>query len=103
MKMENNYKNEVRNGRAIIKPYYYIRNGVIHNRYTLDDCMELSKKEANELYEAITNDPLRKQEILEQAYKKFLEAGEKEVLDSVLRMNDMQKEFGGDDIYSDKI
>ena len=37
------------NGDTAIKPYYYMRNGLLHVRFTVDRCVELSKAEENQI------------------------------------------------------
>ena len=52
------------NGETAIKPYYYLRNGLLHIRYTVDRCVELSKSEEAEIKEAISKNPAGKMNIL---------------------------------------
>ena len=52
------------NGDVAIKPYYYMRNGLLHTRYTVDRCIELSKDEEYRIKEEITSTPQNKQSIL---------------------------------------
>lgn len=52
------------NGEVAIKPYYYMRNGLLHTRYTVDRCVELSKDEESRIKEEITACPQNKQIIL---------------------------------------
>lgn len=59
-------------GETAIKPYYYARNGLLHVRYTVDRCMELSPSEAERIKADITSNQADKQEIL-SSFWSFLE------------------------------
>ena len=52
------------NGETCIKPYYYMRNGLLHVRYTVDRCVELSSTEEAKAKVDITLHPEEKQSIL---------------------------------------
>lgn len=52
------------NGETAIKPYCYLRNGLLHVRYTVDRCIELSSSEIERIKAKITENPGSKQEIL---------------------------------------
>lgn len=52
------------NGETAIKPYGYLRNGLLHVRYTVDRCVELSYHEVASIKAEITENPSAKQEIL---------------------------------------
>lgn len=56
------------NGELAIKPYYYLRNGLLHIRYTVDRCIDLSQYEVKRLKNALTSDPAHKQDILEDEF-----------------------------------
>lgn len=60
--------NTIINGETAIKPYYYMRNGVLHARYTVDRAVELSESEEKEIKEKITLEPYNKQEILSKLW-----------------------------------
>ena len=51
------------NGETAIKPYYYLRNGLLHARYTVDRCIELSLSEIERIKAKVTENPGSKQEI----------------------------------------
>lgn len=55
---------KVINGETAIKPYYYLRNGLLHARYTVDRCVELSEWEEARLKEELTAKPSWKQDTL---------------------------------------
>lgn len=52
------------NGDTAIKPYYYMRNGLLHVRFTVDRCVELSKTEENQIKTELDGKPEQKQNIL---------------------------------------
>lgn len=60
--------NTIINGETAIKPYYYMRNGVLHARYTVDRAVELSESEEKEIKEKITLEPYNKQEIFSKQW-----------------------------------
>lgn len=51
------------NGELAIKPYYYFRNGLLHIRYGVDRCVELTKAEQTKLKLELTAS-YDKQEVL---------------------------------------
>jgi hypothetical protein len=55
-------------GETAIKPYYYMRNGLLHVRYTVDRCVELTPSEVAKLKVDITANPENKQTILEEMW-----------------------------------
>lgn len=55
-------------GETAIKPYYYMRNGLLHVRYTVDRCVELTPAEVTKLKVDITANPENKQTILEEMW-----------------------------------
>lgn len=68
------------NGETAIKPYYYLRNGRIHIRYTVDRCMRLSESEESRLKEKITASPEKKQEILSDEWNFFSNTVKKDII-----------------------
>ena len=68
------------NGETAIKPYYYLRNGYIHVRYTVDRCMRLSEAEVTDLKNKMSADPANKQGALEKAWSFFSNAVGKDVI-----------------------
>ena len=60
--------NTIINGETAIKPYYYMRNGVLHARYTVDRAIELSESEEKEIKERITLAPYNKQDIFSKQW-----------------------------------
>ena len=63
-----------------IKPYYYLRNGALHVRFTSDKCIKLSKDEEKRLKNEMTEKPYDKQEILESAWKFYADCVKKTVI-----------------------
>lgn len=57
------------NGETAIKPYYYLRCGVLHARYTVDRVIELSSTEVAKLKVDMTTGD--KQEVLGKAWNFF--------------------------------
>lgn len=68
------------NGDIAIKPYYYFRNGLLHVRYTVDRCIELSPDEVSRLKTDLTCNPSHKQEVLAKAWNFFTNMVEKPVI-----------------------
>ena len=67
-------------GETAIKPYYYLRNGALHVRFTSDRCIQLSKDEEKRLKNEMTEKPYDKQEILESAWKFYADCVKKTVI-----------------------
>ena len=57
------------NGETAIKPYYYLRCGVLHARYTVDRAIELTPTESAKLKVDMTTGD--KQEVLGKAWNFF--------------------------------
>lgn len=82
------------NGETAIKPYFYLRNGYIHIRYTVDRCMKLSPSEVQELKEKITRDPSHKQDTLVDRWKFYSDCVGKEVImDGIKELEKNMKGF----------
>ena len=73
------YKTYINNELAI-KPYYYIRNGLLHVRYNVDRAIELSVSEAAEIKTKLTENPALKQEILENMWNFFEKTVQKAII-----------------------
>ena len=52
------------NGDTAIRPYYYMRSGLLHVRHTVDRCVELSKDEEKRIKAELEGKPEQKQLIL---------------------------------------
>ncbi len=57
------------NGDTVINPYWYLRDGLLHVRCTVDRCIRLSPYEEKRLKEEITANPSYKQDTLEHSWK----------------------------------
>lgn len=68
------------NGETAIKPYYYYRNGLLHIRYSVDRCVELSDTEKTKLKMELTTNSTDKQEILAKYWNFFTTCVGKEVI-----------------------
>lgn len=76
-----------------IKPYYYLRNRLLHIRYTVDRCVELSEAEATEVKISLAS-IYDKQTALAKAWKFFTGNVEKPIIrDGVAEMERRIKEF----------
>lgn len=82
------------NGETAIKPYWYLRNGLLHVRYNVDRCVKLSDSEVAELKLQLTASPAEKQSILEKAWKFFTDCVEKPIInDGVAEIEKQIKEY----------
>lgn len=82
------------NGETAIKPYYYLRNGMLHVRYTVDRCMKLSSTEVDKLKADMTASPADKQDILKKAWNFFTNAvGKDIIMDGIAELERQIKEF----------
>ena len=80
------------NGETAIKPYGYLRNGLLHVRYTVDRCIELSPSEIAKLkVDMACGD---KQEVLLKAWNFFETCvGKTVIMDGVAEMDKRFKEI----------
>ena len=84
------------NGETAIKPYYYYRNGLLHVRYTVDRCIQLSDTEKAKLKMELTVNSTDKQSILEKYWNFFTTCVGKEIIaDGVAEMEKRIKEYSG--------
>lgn len=67
------------NGETAIKPYYYLRCGVLHVRYTVDRAIELSPAEVAKLKVDMTTGD--KQEVLGKTWNFFEYTVEKPIIE----------------------
>ena len=81
-------------GETAIKPYYYMRNGLLHVRYTVDRCVELTPSEVTKLKVDITANPEKKQTILEEMWNLFFFFFERNIIhDGIAEMERRIKEY----------
>lgn len=86
------------NGETAIKPYYYFRNGMLHVRYNVDRCIELSPSESARLKVDLTSSGRDKQEVLAEAWNFFTTCVEKPVImDGIAEIEKRMK--GAEDGY----
>lgn len=83
-------------GETAIKPYYYMRNGLEHVRYTVDRCVKLTPSEVAKLKVDITANPERKQQILEEMWSFLTVTTKREIIhDGIAEMERRIKEYDG--------
>lgn len=68
------------NGETAMKPYYYFRNGLLHIRYNVDRCIELTPSESAKLKVELTSSSNDKQEVLAKAWNFFTTCVEKPII-----------------------
>ena len=85
------YKTYINNELAI-KPYYYIRNGLLHVRYNVDRAIELSVSEAAEIKTKLTENPALKQEILENMWNFFEKTVQKAIIQEGIKAGEARTE-----------
>lgn len=68
------------NGETAIKPYWYLRNGLLHIRYSVDRCIKLSPSEEAEIKRKLSERPSEKQSILEDKWDFLTECVGKEII-----------------------
>lgn len=82
------------NGETAIKPYYYLRNGKLHVRYTVDRCVELSSTEVAKLKVDMTASPSDKQNVLAKAWNFFtVTVGKAIIMDGIAELEKQIKGF----------
>lgn len=81
-------------GETAIKPYYYMRNGLLHVRYTVDRCVELTPSEVAKLKVDITANPENKQTILENMWNFLTLSVERKIIqDGIAELEKRIKEY----------
>lgn len=68
------------NGETAIKPYWYLRNGLIHVRYNVDRCIELTRDETIRVKEELYKNPANKQAVLEKFWSFYSDCVEKPII-----------------------
>lgn len=58
-------------GETAIKPFFYMRNGLLHARFTVDRAIELSETEVNSIKNELAKAPYNKQAILRDNWSFF--------------------------------
>ena len=81
-------------GETAIKPYYYMRNGLLHVRYTVDRCLELTPAEVTKLKVDITANPEKKQTILEEMWNFLTLSVERKIIhDGIAELEKRIKDY----------
>lgn len=82
------------NGETAVKPYFFLRNGLLHVRYTVDRCLRLSATEVSKLKADLMASPADKQDILKKAWNFFACAvGREIIMDGIAELERRIKEF----------
>lgn len=90
----NKYSNLTVNGETAIKPYYYLRNGLLHVRYTVDRCVELTEDETKRLIAKIRDKPWDKQGVLSEAWSFYADCVGKPIIrDGITEVEKRIKEY----------
>lgn len=81
------------------KTYYYMRNGLLHRKYPVDEAVELSENEVLVVKNEFAKAPFNKQEILERQWELQVNLNGKKILDGVEEVNrrieEARKYYGG--------
>lgn len=86
--MRNDGTRIIINGRVAENAYYYLRGGLLHCKYTVDDCVELSSEEESKLKVALTSGYAMKQDILAKEYNLQTKFVHKPVYDGILKVDE---------------
>ena len=70
-------------GNVAIKPYLYVRNKMLHVRFTIDKCIALTDTEEKELYKRLSEHPEKKQEILAEYWSVTANMIERPIYDGI--------------------
>lgn len=85
-------------GNVAIKPYLYVRNKMLHVRFTADKCIALTEAEEKELYKRLTERPEKKQEILAEYWSVTANMIERPLYDGIKvadRLMDKKRQSNG--------
>ena len=90
--------NTIINGEVAIKPYYYLRNGLLHVRFTVDRCVKLSPDEEVRIKAQLEGKPEQKQNILGKEWNLLTQFAGKAILNNGVmegdkRTKEMTKEY----------
>ena len=78
-----------------VKPYYYFRNGMIHIRYNVDRCIELSPSESARLKVELTSSGRDKQEVLAEVWNLYTtRVGKSVIRDGIAEIEKRMKGAG---------
>lgn len=90
--------NTIINCEVAIKPYYYLRNGLLHVRFTVDKCVKLSTDEEARIKAQLEGKPEQKQNILGKEWNLLTQFVGKAILNNGVmegdkRTKEMTKEY----------
>lgn len=93
----NNYKNVYIDGIKVSKPYFYVRNGLLHVKGNFDKCMELSQSEVKMLKDWLQTASYESEEKQEILYN-FWQFCERELKKPVIQdgLSEIEKRIKGD-------
>lgn len=86
--MQNDGTRTIINGHVAENPYYYLRSGLLHCKYTVDDCVELSNEESIKLKVALSSGYAMKQDILAKEFNLQTKFVGKTVYDGVIKVDE---------------
>ena len=94
-KTVNEYKEvTVVDGETAIKPYYYMRNGLLHIRFNVDRAIELSKEEEAKIKKELAESPSCKQKVFAENWNLLSNFVRKPVIQNGLKAGvDRMKEL----------
>lgn len=92
-----NYKNVYIEGVKVSKPYFYLRNGLLHVKGNLDKCIELSPAEVKRLKDMLLSASYGAEEKQEVLYA-FWQFCERELKKPVIQdgLSEIEKRIKGD-------
>ena len=86
-------KQTVIDGETAIKPYYYLRNGFLHVRYTVDRAVELSESEVQQIKNELEKNPYDKQGVLADSWNFLTKTAGKTIIhDGIQNFGEILKE-----------
>lgn len=93
-----NYKNVYIEGVKVSKPYFYVRNGLLHVKGNFDKCMELSQSEVKRLKDMLQEAYYGSEEKQDILYS-FWQFCEKELKKPVIQdgLSEIEKRIKGID------
>lgn len=92
-----NYKNVYIEGVKVSKPYFYVRNGLLHVKGNFDKCIELSQAEEQNLKDRLNNASYGAEEKQDVLYE-FWQLCEKELGKPVIQdgLREIERRIKGD-------
>lgn len=92
-----NYKNVYIDGVKVSKPYFYLRNGLLHVKGNFDKCIELSQAEVQNLKDRLNNASYGAEEKQDVLYE-FWQLCERELKKPVIQdgLSEIERRIKGD-------